>query len=90
MALGWKILIPTSLAWIMTVALAKTLRMNGAQPWTTVILYGAFLAGVLVVAMAWNAKRRRRLRTAYAPTSDALPPSAFPVPPLPNKEKTHA
>ena len=35
MALGWKLLIPVSLAWIMTVAVTKWLRMHGSGPWTT-------------------------------------------------------
>ncbi len=86
MALGWKLLIPTSLTWIMAVAVAKTLRMNGSPPWTTVVVYGAFFAAVALVGIGYNARRRR---TLTAPPPAALA-NGFPVPPLPNKENVRA
>ena len=87
MALGWKALIPVSLAWIMTVAITKWLRMHGSGPWTTTVINVGFLALVGVVALIWNARRRNRTRAIPPPP----PPDrgAFPVPPLPTKEKAH-
>jgi len=93
MALGWKLLIPVSLAWIMTVAVTRTLRAEGASPWVTVAIYAGFLLVTGGALMAWNSMRRRRIREA-----DVLPPppapGAFPIPPLPvqphTKEKTRA
>jgi NADH-quinone oxidoreductase subunit H len=87
MALGWKILIPGSLAWIMTVAVTKTLRIHGFGPWMTVAVNIVFLAAVLAVARIVLARHRRR-RTVVAPP----PPDtgAFPVPPIPAPSKEKA
>jgi len=86
MALGWKLLIPVSLAWIMTVAVTKTLRLHGAGPWMTTVINVGFLLAVLLIAVAWNTRRRNRRRTAAAPRP-APDEGAFPVPPIPSKEK---
>jgi NADH-quinone oxidoreductase subunit H len=86
MALGWKLLIPVSLAWIMTVAVTKTLRLHGAGPWMTTVINVGFLLAVLLIAVAWNNRRRNRRRTAAAPRP-APDEGAFPVPPIPSKEK---
>lgn len=91
MALGWKLLIPVSLAWILTVAVTKTLRIHGAGPWATTVINVGFLLVVVLVAVAWNARRRSRSRALPAPAPDD---GAFPVPPIPpksaSKEKAHA
>ena len=87
MALGWKVLIPVSLAWIMTVAITKWLRMHGSGPWTTAAINIGFLVLVGVVAATWNIRRRNRSRAVPpAPPPDQ---GAFPVPPIPSKEKAH-
>ena len=79
MALGWKILIPVSLAWILIVATLRTVGLTGVVP----SLIGA--AGLLAGALAVNALRRRTNRRAQPPPP---PPTegGFPVPPLPVKE----
>jgi NADH-quinone oxidoreductase subunit H len=91
MALGWKMLIPVSLAWILTVAVTRTLRIHGAGPWATTVINVGFLAVVVLVAVAWSARRRSRIRALPAPAPDD---GAFPVPPIPaksaSKEKAHA
>ena len=56
MALGWKLLIPVSLAWIMMVAVTKTLRLHGAGPWVTAVINIGFLVVALLMALAWNAR----------------------------------
>ncbi len=86
MALGWKVLIPVSLAWIMTVAVTKTLRMHGSGPWMTTVINVGFLLAMLLIAMAWNARRRNRSRVVVPPPP-APDEGAFPVPPIPSKEK---
>ncbi len=87
MALGWKVLIPVSLAWIMTVAITKWLRMHGSGPWTTAAINVGFLALVGLVAATWKIGRRNRSRAVPpAPPPDQ---GAFPVPPIPSKEKAH-
>jgi NADH-quinone oxidoreductase subunit H len=89
MALGWKVLIPVSLAWIMTVAVTKTLRDQGAGPWVTAAADIAFLAAVLAIALAVLSRRRRRSQELPEALPDSAYPSSFPVPPMPGKEKTH-
>ncbi len=86
MALGWKVLIPASLAWIMTVAITKWLRMHGSGPWTTAVINVGFLALVGLIALSRNVRRRNRNRPIPPPPPDD---GAFPVPPLPSKEKAH-
>ncbi|WP_099021609.1 NADH-quinone oxidoreductase subunit NuoH [Mycolicibacterium palauense] len=84
MALGWKLLIPLSLTWIMVVALAHTLRSGGAAPWTTAVLYVGFFLAVIGLAALWNRHRRaRRHRRAPNP----LASTGFPVPPLPPRSE---
>jgi len=76
MALGWKLLIPVSLVWILVVACLRAAHLTGVIPG----LIAA--AGLLAVVLAGNALRRRGIRR------DAPPPptpqvGGFPVPPLP-------
>ncbi|CAJ1584516.1 NADH-quinone oxidoreductase subunit NuoH [[Mycobacterium] wendilense] len=87
MVLGWKVMIPLSLAWIMTVAVAKTLRNDGAGPWVTVAIYLGFAALVGVTLAAWNRGRRRRRAALAPPLPDTADSSYFPVPPIPSKEE---
>ena len=86
MALGWKLLIPVSLAWIMVVAITRTLRAEGLSPWGTVVLNTLFTLAVMGALMLRNRRRRNRVRRATTPPPDA---GAFPVPPLP-REVSHA
>ena len=86
MAMGWKILIPGSLAWIMTVAVTKTLRMHGGGPWTTTVINLGFLAVVALTAVLWTNRRRNR-RRATIPPPPTPADGGFPVPPLPSKEQ---
>ena len=83
MALGWKILIPVSLAWILIVATLRTVGLTGVVP----SLIGA--AGLLAGALAVNALRRKTNRRAQPPPP---PPTegGFPVPPIPVKETAGA
>ena len=93
MAMGWKVLIPVSLAWIMTVAVTKWLRMHGSGPWTTTAINVGFLALVALVAL--RRLRRNKQRRNWNRMIPPTPPDdgAFPVPLLPDrkpsKEKAH-
>jgi NADH-quinone oxidoreductase subunit H len=87
MALGWKLLIPASLAWIMTVAVTKTLRQHGAEGWVTAVINIGFLAVALLLALAWNARRKRRSLDGPPDRPEGeLPPSAFPIPAIPSSK----
>jgi NADH-quinone oxidoreductase subunit H len=79
MALGWKLLIPVSLVWILVVAVLRTTQTDGVIP---NLLAAAALLGAL---LGLNALRRRRIE----PREPAAPPPAgsFPVPPLPRHKE---
>lgn len=76
MALGWKLLIPVSLAWILIVASLRNAGLTGVIP----SLIAA--AGLLAVALAVNALRHRSIRSQEPPPP---PPETggFPIPPMP-------
>ena len=87
MNLGWKILIPISLAWIVTVALVRTLRNEGDENWAVFVVATSSFVGVLLLVYLWRTLRQkhtRRTARIAAPTSTA--PGAFPIPPIPVKE----
>ncbi len=92
MALGWKALIPVSLAWIMVVAITHTLRTEGYAAWVTAVINVCFIVAVILTAMLWKSLHHRRLR-ADAPPPPPPEAGTFPVPPMPGhrtprKEKT--
>jgi NADH-quinone oxidoreductase subunit H len=87
MALGWKVLIPISLGWIMTVAIVRTFEVKGHEGWAVLLsTIGAFVA-VILLAYMWRTLRRRRAPVDVAPAADS---GAFPIPPIPVKEPTRA
>ena len=80
MALGWKILIPVSLGWIMVVAISHSLQDQGYQAPATAVI-GLAVAAVIVLALIGRSRRRaRRIRPEPVRPAGA---GAFPVPPLP-------
>jgi NADH-quinone oxidoreductase subunit H len=84
MSLGWKVLIPVSLAWIMIVSVTHAMRNQGySQLATGLITVGAVIALVLLFAM-WRTVRARTVRKIPEQAVDA---GAFPVPPLPTTQK---
>ncbi len=88
MALGWKLLIPVSLVWIVVVALLRTADLTGVVP-------GLVAAAALLLALVTiNTVRHRRIRRTVIPVPPPDPRS-FPIPALPvdppvNKEKADA
>ena len=88
MALGWKVLIPISLAWIMIVSIVRTLRLQGYASWPVVLACAAVIAVVAIAGALRNTVRRKSARTA-APNAEPQA-GAFPVPPIPAKEVHHA
>jgi NADH-quinone oxidoreductase subunit H len=78
MAIGWKLLIPVSLVWIMIVAVLRALDLTGVIP--ALLAAAALLAALLAV----NALRHRTVRRRDA-AIPILPPDArsFPIPPMP-------
>nr|A4TDB2.1 RecName: Full=NADH-quinone oxidoreductase subunit H; AltName: Full=NADH dehydrogenase I subunit H; AltName: Full=NDH-1 subunit H [Mycolicibacterium gilvum PYR-GCK]ABP46957.1 NADH dehydrogenase subunit H [Mycolicibacterium gilvum PYR-GCK] len=90
MRLGWKLLIPVSLAWIAIVATTRAMQNQGYQGWVTALIGVAGVAAILASLLAWRALRARRRRTSHSPPAQSSDHGAFPVPPLPVKEPADA
>jgi NADH-quinone oxidoreductase subunit H len=88
MALGWKVLIPTSLVWVMIVAVARTLRTEGYQAWAITLIIGSAVAAIALLLLLRNLLRAKTRHLAGESPQSAY--SDFPVPPLPAaKEGAH-
>ncbi|GGV77905.1 MULTISPECIES: NADH-quinone oxidoreductase subunit NuoH [Streptomyces] len=89
MKLGWKVLIPVSVTWLMLVAAMRTLR-NENYGFTDIALYvvGAVLALLLISFVADLFREKARRAEQPAPQPAVFDPMAggFPVPPLPGQE----
>jgi NADH-quinone oxidoreductase subunit H len=90
MALGWKVLVPGSLIWIVLVSGARTLRSTAVTPSEILMVGGIVLVMLLVVAfpLPHNSAAQRDLaeRTREVPTAGSdypLPPLDLVVPPAP-------
>ncbi|MEV7869532.1 NADH-quinone oxidoreductase subunit NuoH [Streptomyces sp. NPDC088124] len=89
MKLGWKVLIPVSLVWLMLIATVRALR-NENYSFQTILLYVASaIITLLLLSFVADIFRDRKERAAAAnePEPPAFDPMAggFPVPPLPGQ-----
>jgi NADH-quinone oxidoreductase subunit H len=75
------LLIPTSLAWIMTVAIVRTLRTQGYDGWAVVLVIASAAVGFALVVYLYRTLHRRQLRADEMPADTG----AFPIPPIPVK-----
>ncbi len=90
MALGWKLLIPVSLVWVMIAAVIRSLRNQGFQYWTpTLVVSSIVVAAALVMSlrMPFRVPRARALARQRDKNIDGPegPEGVFPTPPLPMK-----
>ncbi|WP_225835386.1 NADH-quinone oxidoreductase subunit NuoH [Streptomyces sp. NK08204] len=89
MKLGWKVLIPVSVVWLMLVATVRALR-NENYDFADIALYvgGGVLALLLVafVADMFRAKAGAAEQSTAQPTAFDPMAGGFPVPPLPGQE----
>ena len=83
MALGWKLLIPVSLVWILIVAVLRNAQLDGILP---NLIAAAILLAVVSALVTLRARRNRR-NVAPDPPPVA---GSFPVPPMPTKEAARA
>ncbi|RFU87740.1 NADH-quinone oxidoreductase subunit NuoH [Streptomyces triticagri] len=91
MKLGWKVLIPVSVVWLMVVATVRTMR-NENVDFSSIVLYVA--GGVLTLLVlsflydTFREKREKQEAAVEAEQAPAFDPMAggFPVPPLPGQE----
>ena len=83
MAMGWKLMIPISLVWILVVAIMRSAHIDGVLP---NLIVGAILLAAVVALIKLRSKRIHR--------NIPLPPppgaGSFPVPPMPIKEPVRA
>ncbi|BBX17777.1 NADH-quinone oxidoreductase subunit NuoH [Mycolicibacterium duvalii] len=87
MAMGWKLLIPVSLGWIMVVAALRVLVDEDASRWAVGLVGLGTVAAIAATLLAGRRVRRDRRRRTSPPPPDS---GAFPVPPLPVKERADA
>ncbi|MEU3048427.1 MULTISPECIES: NADH-quinone oxidoreductase subunit NuoH [unclassified Streptomyces] len=91
MRLGWKVLIPVSVVWLMLVATVRALR-NENYEFQQIVLYvaGAVIAVLLLslVADVFRGRKEKEAEAARAEEAGPFDPMAggFPVPPLPGQE----
>lgn len=91
MVLGWKLLIPVSLGWIMIVAVLHVVLDPAHRDWVTALVGVAALA---LLALALTTRRGTRARRVPMTSDHPTENGAFPVPPLPaerpTREQSHA
>lgn len=75
MALGWKLLIPVSLVWIMAVAVLRTADLDGVVP-------GLIAAAALLLVLIGVVRIRRAAIRRNAPPPPQPEAGAFPIPPI--------
>ena len=83
MSLGWKILIPLSIVWILMIATIRTLRNDGHNT-TAYAIAGLVLVIFVALLLMWDngaQKRTARFEDARAEAAGGENP-AFPVPPI--------
>ncbi|PZU46803.1 MAG: NADH-quinone oxidoreductase subunit NuoH [Arsenicicoccus sp.] len=91
MALGWKILIPLSLVWVVAVMLIRSAQEGyfGQGRWVTVITLGGIGVFVLIGILVWDryAQRRAAAREEAQEVPEEIDPFAdgYPVPPMPGQ-----
>ena len=86
MKLGWKVLMPVSLGWILLVATLRALRNNGADTSAYLVVAGAVVLALLAGSFVWDAIKGPPPSAADEPEperpAEPEPAGAFPVPPL--------
>ncbi|MBF6328147.1 NADH-quinone oxidoreductase subunit NuoH [Nocardia transvalensis] len=83
MNLGWKLLIPVSLLWVMVVATLKVLQDNGYEVQTAGLVIGGIVVSLLLIGAVLRAGLRVNDRAAEPVAAQDF--SGFPVPPLPEQ-----
>ncbi|TMR11654.1 NADH-quinone oxidoreductase subunit H, partial [Nonomuraea turkmeniaca] len=89
MSLGWKVLIPVNLAWILLVAGVRTVVLNEDSRMIALAVTGIIVVGALAIWMRFDTvnQRRKEARKAqveaeFEELSNEPMAGGFPVPPL--------
>ncbi|GAU67723.1 putative NADH--quinone oxidoreductase subunit H [Streptomyces sp. NBRC 110611] len=87
MRLGWKILIPVSLVWLLLVATVRALKNEGYDFSQIVLYVGGGAVALLLISLLVDFFRRAEEEPATDGDGEAFDPLAggFPVPPLPGQ-----
>ena len=99
MGLGWKILIPISLVWVMIVATVRAFRNEGYDARSIALVVAALVVALVVVVLLWKRLRPGGVRAPEKPveprgraelapeTLEPFDPMAggYPVPPMPGQ-----
>ncbi|GAA4287164.1 NADH-quinone oxidoreductase subunit NuoH [Georgenia daeguensis] len=95
MKLGWKLLIPVALVWLVMVALVQGVRQFTDTDLRSMLLWiAAIFAVIMVVLLLWPAKKEEEPEAeAATPHPELIPPGTefdafaggYPVPPLPGQ-----
>ena len=85
MKFGWKVLIPSSLIWIIVVATLRALSANGASRFVIAGFAGGVVLVIMALSSAWDkAKEKAKIH----PEFDVAAPS-FPVPKMPTSKEVN-
>jgi NADH-quinone oxidoreductase subunit H len=71
MKLGWKVLMPISLGWILLVATLRALRNNGADTSAYLVVAGTVVLALLLGSFLWDAVKGERQPAAEEPAAGA-------------------
>lgn len=84
MALGWKLLIPVSLVWVMVAAIIRSLRNQGYQYWTPTLVFSSIVVAAAMVLLLRKPLSAPGARASARQRGDegTSPEPAFPTPPL--------
>lgn len=93
MALGWKVLIPVALSWVLLAAVLRSLRNNGYEHWQLAL---AVLSTLTTVVLLLALHRKfSTLNSRLDQSAPAAPPGqlvasegSFPTPPLPQRSSS--
>ncbi|MFB7377370.1 NADH-quinone oxidoreductase subunit NuoH [Kitasatospora purpeofusca] len=87
MKLGWKVLIPVSLAWLVMVASVRALRNEGYGFGEVVLYVGAPVGALLLLGLLRDVLKRKPEPGSEAPQGEFDPMAGgYPVPPLPGQQ----
>ena len=93
MAIGWKVLIPVSIVWILLIATVRAWRLDSHST-APYVVFGFVIVLIMVLAWMWDSAAQQRALRYAEPSAGADPSSAgevgageaaesaFPVPPL--------
>ncbi|HEX4697820.1 MAG TPA: NADH-quinone oxidoreductase subunit H, partial [Actinomycetes bacterium] len=89
MRLGWKVLIPVAIGWLLLVATVRALNQRYTFDTREVLLYGGAIAVALIVlTFIWDLVAARREPTELPEVEAGWDPMAggHPVPPMPGQQ----